>query len=118
MFHKVAECLYRHESSGTYYGLVKRSGKQFRRSLKTDDHQLTNRRLSALRDKVGRLSNAKSARRITFMELSDRRFGTVRGGLKESSARRIGTCLHQSSRAPQFLGTIEGTTEARANGFD
>src|SRR5271155_5819016 len=36
IFIKVAECLYRHKSSQIYYGLVKRSGKQFRRSLKTN----------------------------------------------------------------------------------
>lgn len=103
MFHKVAECLYRHESSGTYYGLVKRSGKQFRRSLKTDDRQLANRRLADLRDKVGKLSNVKSARRITFNELSERWFGTVRGGLKKSSAGRIETCIGQLK--PYFANT-------------
>jgi len=35
IFHKVAENLYRLESSGGYYALIKKSGKQFRRSLKT-----------------------------------------------------------------------------------
>jgi len=35
VFHKVAENLYRLESSGGYYALIKKSGKQFRRSLKT-----------------------------------------------------------------------------------
>ena len=95
MFHKVAECLYRHESSGTHYGLVKRSGKQFRRSLKADDRQLASRRLADLREKAGKLSNVKSARRITFKELSERWFGTVRGGLKKSSAGRIETCIGQ-----------------------
>ena len=35
LFHKVAENLYRLESSDGYYALVKKSGKQFRRSLKT-----------------------------------------------------------------------------------
>lgn len=95
VYHKVAECLYRNESSGTYYGLVKRSGKQFRRSLKTKDRQLANRRLSELREKVGRLSNITDAKRITFAELADRWFGTVRGGMKMASARRIETCIGQ-----------------------
>jgi hypothetical protein len=35
VFHKVAENLYRLESSGGYYALIKKGGKQFRRSLKT-----------------------------------------------------------------------------------
>lgn len=95
VFHKVVECLYGHESSGTYYGLVKRSGKQFRRSLKTDDRQFANRRLADLRDKVGKLSSVKSARHITFNQLADRWFGTVRNALKSSSARRIETCIEQ-----------------------
>ena len=41
MFHKVAENLYRLESSGGYYALIKKSGKQFRRSLKTKAGRLT-----------------------------------------------------------------------------
>jgi len=35
VFHKVAENLYRLESSGGYYALIKKGDKQFRRSLKT-----------------------------------------------------------------------------------
>lgn len=103
VFRKVAECLYRHESSGTYYGLVKRGGKQFRRSLKTDDRQLASRRLAELREKVGRLTNVTSARRITFGQLADRWFGTVRGRLKSSSSRRIETCIGQLK--PFFAST-------------
>ena len=41
----VAENLYRLESSGGYYALVKKAGKQFRRSLKTNDRKLAERRL-------------------------------------------------------------------------
>jgi hypothetical protein len=47
-FKKVAENLYRHAPSGNYYALLKRGGKQFRRSLKTDDRALANRRLADL----------------------------------------------------------------------
>ena len=95
VFRKVGECLYKHESSGTYYGLVKRCGKQFRRSLKTTDRALANRRLSELREKVGRLSNVKSARHITFIELAERWFETIRGNLKPLSAGRVQTCIDQ-----------------------
>ena len=55
-FTKVAECLYRNESSGIYYALVKRHSKQFRRSLKTSDRQLANRRLAEFRNRVTRLA--------------------------------------------------------------
>lgn len=89
VFRKVAECLYKHESSGTYYALVKKGGKQFRRSLKTDDRQLANRRLADFREKVGQLNDIKAARKMTFKELAQRWFATVRGGLKPSSAERV-----------------------------
>jgi hypothetical protein len=40
VFHKIAENPYRLESSDGYYALIKKSGKQFRRSLKTKDRML------------------------------------------------------------------------------
>jgi len=58
VFHKVAENLYRLESSGGYYALVKKGGKQFRRSLKTKDRKLADRRLKEIKEQVGGLSLA------------------------------------------------------------
>jgi hypothetical protein len=49
VFHKVAENLYRLESSGGYYALVKMGGKQFRRSLRTKDRKLADRRLKEIK---------------------------------------------------------------------
>ena len=48
-FRKVGKIqnLYRHAKTGTYYSLIKRSGKQFRRSLKTNDLQLAKNRVIA-----------------------------------------------------------------------
>lgn len=46
VFHRVAENLYRLETSGGYYALLKRGDKQFRRSLKTKDRKLAERRLA------------------------------------------------------------------------
>jgi hypothetical protein len=40
VMHWVAENLYRLESSGGYYALLKRGDKQFRRSLRTKDQKL------------------------------------------------------------------------------
>jgi hypothetical protein len=42
----VAECLWRHVQSGIYYALFKRKGKQFRRSLRTKDRKLAERKLA------------------------------------------------------------------------
>jgi hypothetical protein len=58
VFHKVAENLYRLESSGGYYALIKKGGKQFRCSLKTKDRKLADRRLKELKEQVGILSMA------------------------------------------------------------
>ena len=49
VFHRVAENLYRLETSGGYYALLKRGDKQFRRLLKTKDRKLADRRLIELR---------------------------------------------------------------------
>ena len=61
-FHKVAENLYRLESSNGYYALLKRGGKQFRRSLKTKDRKLADRRLNDLRAKIGCLKISQDAK--------------------------------------------------------
>jgi hypothetical protein len=62
VFHKVAENLYRLESSGRYYALIKKSGKQFRRSLKTKDRKLADRRLKELKGQIGCLTLTDDAK--------------------------------------------------------
>jgi len=85
VFHKVAETLYRLESSGGYYALLKRGGKQFRRSLKTRDRKLADRRLSELRAKVGGLRISADAK-LTFAQAG-------KMWLEARSARLIATSL-------------------------
>jgi len=63
-FHRVAECLYRLHPSGTYYALVKRHGKQIKRSLKTTDRQLAERRLRDFQGKAETLQCGKG--RVAF----------------------------------------------------
>jgi integrase len=62
VFHKVAENLYRLESSGGYYALIKKAGKQFRRSLKTKDRKLADRRLKELKGQIGCLTLTDDAK--------------------------------------------------------
>src|ERR1041385_6270190 len=62
-FCKVGENLYRNVSSGTYYGLTKRNGKQFRISLKLNgkpikDRKLAERELAKWLASVGNLTTA------------------------------------------------------------
>ncbi len=103
LFRKVGECLYRHVPSGKYYALVKRSGKQYRRSLKTDDRKLAERRLSEFREKVGKLSHTATARQLTFSDLASRWVETLRPTLKASSFTRRQNSLAQI--AP-YLGNL------------
>ena len=62
VFHRVAENLYRLESSGGYYALLKRADKQFRRSLKTKDRKLADRRLAEMKSQVTNLRITEDAR--------------------------------------------------------
>jgi integrase len=105
-FQKVAECLYRRTSSGVYYGLVKRAGKQYRRSLKTTDRKLAERNLSDFRQKVGRLDHKKNSGSVTFAEIAKRWLATIKPQLKASSARRRETSVQQ-------IQTHIGATPAR-----
>lgn len=88
MFQKVGECLYRHTSSKSYYALLKKEGKQIRRSLKTKDRKLAERRLKDFREKVGRLSTGGEPSSVTFGEFSARWLEIKKPLLKESSYMR------------------------------
>lgn len=85
VFRKVAQNLYRLDSSGVYYALFKRSGKQIRKSLKTTDHALAKRRLNELAAKVSRLNQSKDAACMTFEELGGRWLDRQKVALKEKS---------------------------------
>lgn len=102
VFHKVGQNLYRHESSGGYYALFKRSGKQIRKSLKTTDPALARHRLAEYRQKIARLTQTKGASKITFTELGARWLAN-QIGLKPASASRLDICL--KGLAP-YLGSV------------
>jgi hypothetical protein len=87
VMHWVAENLYRLESSGGYYALLKRGDKQFRRSLHTKD-----RKLAELRDRVGGLVIGKEGRQ-TFDEVAKRWMTVTAHTLKPSSALRRELCI-------------------------
>ncbi len=108
VFNKVGENLYRLESTGTYYGLLKRGGKQFRRSLKTKDRKLAERRLADLRQQIGNLSLTEDAS-ASFGDIAQRWLDTSRHALKASTVKRRETCI--KNLVPFFKGlTIRNTT--------
>src|SRR3954468_16490539 len=94
VFHRVAENLYRLETSGGYYALLKRGDKQFRRSLRTKDRKLAERRLSELRAKVGNLTISDDAR-LSFADVAKRWMAVTSHTLKASSALRREASIKQ-----------------------
>ena len=101
VMHRVAENLYRLEPSGGYYALLKRGDKQFRRSLKTKDRKLADRRLVELRGQVGNLTISDDAR-LSFDDIAKRWMDTTKHTLKTSSITRRETCIKNLS--PYFAG--------------
>ena len=102
VFHRVAKNLYRLETSGGYYALLKRGDKQFRRSLKTKDRKLADRRLAELRGQVSNLKITEDAR-LSFADIAERWIATTAHALKESSSvTRRRTCI--ANLSPYFAG--------------
>ncbi len=101
VFHRVAENLYRLEQTSGYYALLKRGDKQFRRSLKTKDRKLADRRLAELREQVGSLAISDDAR-LSFGDIAQRWMDATSHTLKASSITRRNTCL--KNLAPFFAG--------------
>src|SRR5712691_1023379 len=82
------ENLYRNQSSGIYYALFKRDGKQIRRSLKTADKELARRKLSDMREQVQRLSG-DDAKTLPFAEYKhDEKTGEITADLVGGLAKR------------------------------
>src|SRR3954464_10529332 len=102
-FRKVAPNLYR-DAAGRYYLLVKKSGKQFRRSLKTTDAALAKRRLREFQNQAGRLTTDGTNSSIRFNELAERWLAAKRPDLKASSAGRRATAL--KALGPYFNGRL------------
>ena len=110
VFHRVAENLYRLEQTGGYYALLKRGDKQFRRSLKTKDRKLADRRLAELRAQVGNLTTSDDAR-LSFDEIGKRWMAATAYSLKASSVTRRETCL--KNLAPFFAGVTIRNVQAQ-----
>jgi len=96
-FCKVGENLYRNVSSGTYYGLTKRNGKQFRTSLKLNgksikDRKLAERALTEWLNSVGNLTTTVEPG-MTFAKVAARYVDTRKATLKERSITRLESCI-------------------------
>jgi integrase len=103
VFHKVAENLYRLESSGGYYALVKKGGKQFRRSLKTKDRKLADRRLKEIKEQIGCLSLTDDAK-LGFESVANRWLESVKHTLAPGTIEQRE--IRIKNLAPFFKGTL------------
>ncbi len=95
------ENLRRHKTSGIYYAVVKRNGKQKRYSLHTTDKAFARRKKDDLIRDVDRLTTDEAAH-ITFGEVARRWIDTTRHALKASTVTRRETYL--KAIEPHFLG--------------
>ncbi|MFT3782462.1 MAG: site-specific integrase [Nibricoccus sp.] len=102
-FQKVGTNLYRLESTGGYYALLKRADKQFRRSLKTKDRKLAERRLTELREKVGGLTTTDEAR-VSFEDLAQRWLSLSKPLMKPKAWLRKESCV--KGITPCFAGSL------------
>jgi integrase len=110
VFNKVGENLYRLDSTGGYYALLKRGDKQFRRSLKTKDRRLAERRLAELREQIGNLSLTE-ATDVNFEDVAKRWLATNQHTMKQSSIER--RLLSIKTVAPFFkAGSIRAISPA------
>jgi len=106
-FRKVGECLYRY-SNGVYYARLKRGGKESRRSLKTTDRALAQRRLRELRDQERELDPSRRA--MTLRQLCERWFETKQNGKPKTLAEK--TRVNRAVRLPELTGQCSAVTNA------
>ena len=81
--------------------MLKRGGKQFRRSLKTSGRALANRRLADLRRQIGALT-LSDEKNTTFADVSKVWLSGVRHSLKPATIRRREVCI--KGLKPFFVG--------------
>jgi len=85
---RVGHCLYRSAKSKIYYAILKRTGKQIKRSLRTTDNALAKRRLLDFQEKAARLTTGERGR-ISFADLSKQWLEVQAGSMKQSSYFRL-----------------------------
>jgi integrase len=87
-FQKVGECLYRYSRNGVYYARIKRAGKETKRSLRTTDRSLAQRRLRDFQDDQQQVDPSRG--NLTFAQLCDRWLATK----KNANPKTLGTKAH------------------------
>ena len=97
-FKRVGQCLYRCTANNIYYALVKKRGKQHRKSLRTTDRLWAGRKLIEFRRQVNGFIMPTKDRNITFKELAKDWFDVAETRYKASSSRGARDCLKQLNK--------------------
>lgn len=100
---RVGECLYRSQTSKIYYAIIKRGGKQIKRSLRTKDGMLARRRLSDLMDQAVALSQCKDSK-VSFEAMASRWLKAAGSSMKSSTKLRAAGVIKSLNR---FLKATE-----------
>lgn len=82
---KISENLYKSVPSGVYYALVKKTGKQIKRSLKTKDPPLAKRRLREFQEQIEKVELQSGRSHVTFDEVAARWLEILKPTMKPSS---------------------------------
>jgi hypothetical protein len=85
VFHKGGENLYRLESTGGYYAVLKQANKQFRRALKTRDRKLAELHLAELRSNVSQCDCGRIGQSFIRRPLAKRWISTFQYTLRQST---------------------------------
>ncbi len=103
VFKNVGECLWRCTQNDIYYALFKRQGKQYRRSLRTKDRKLAERKLAAIRQKINRTAKPVEIKNMPFKILADRFLALRKSSLKPKAYLRLEGAVRQLNR---FFGVL------------
>jgi len=99
---QVATNLFRSDKTGHYYAIFKRKPHQVKRSLKTKDRGIAQRKLDAIRHKLARL-NTGVAKTLSFAEYDSK--GVLVGGLAQRWLDVVALGLEVSTK-DRYLGNI------------
>lgn len=103
---RIADNLFREESTEIYYLIVKLNGKQIRRSLKTSDRELAKRRLAIALAEVGRVNGED----CPLMELAGRYLASVAHQKGKTIDRKKAALVQIQKLLPV---TVRGVTPTR-----
>ena len=107
---KVGQCLYRSNVTNLYYAILKRQGKQIKKSLRTTDPSLAKRKLRDLENKVARLNPSESGKAV-FESFAKQWLVGACMSLKPSSALRLDVVVRSLTK---YFGAmlVRNITEA------